>query len=111
MQPDTVLCGSPARYFALSCCDGLQVVLFEIVRQCFVHCEDRGVLLERVRNRYLNLRHEIAAFAAGGKSFFLTYTGNALTCFDARHLIGFIRVAYLSILYYRVLYQKSNGIA
>jgi hypothetical protein len=40
-----------------------EVVLFEIVRQCFVGCEDRGALLERVRCRYLQLREEIVTLA------------------------------------------------
>lgn len=40
-----------------------EVVLFEIVRQCFVGCEDRGALLERIRCRYLQLREEIVTLA------------------------------------------------
>jgi hypothetical protein len=35
-----------------------ELVFFEVVRQVFVGCEERGVLLERIRHRYLNLRRD-----------------------------------------------------
>ncbi len=43
-----------------------QIVLFELVRQNFVHCEERGALLERIRARYLNLRQEVLALGESG---------------------------------------------
>lgn len=35
-----------------------ELVFFEVVRQVFVGCEERGVLLERIRHRYLSFRRD-----------------------------------------------------
>ena len=51
-----------------ACANGLQVVLFELVRQSFVHCEERGCLLERIRVRFMHLREEMIAAARAGES-------------------------------------------
>ncbi len=48
-----------------------QVTLFEVVRQCFVHCEERGTLLERIRARYLHLREEVLGATNAGTVFWV----------------------------------------
>ena len=49
-----------------------ELVFFEVVRQVFVACEERGVLLERIRHRYSTFRREferawqaVEAYAVG----------------------------------------------